>query len=110
MAAFLAGRGGNYRYGRRLLRDLDTAGLESIETEARSRLVYGGTATAEQVQLALEQLRAPLIAAGLLRPAMVEAIRTRFADPTFTWLGWVTVAAWGRRPLAPHSTARSASV
>jgi SAM-dependent methyltransferase len=110
MAAFLAGRGGNYRYGRRLLRDLDAADLESIETEARSRMVHGGTATAEQVQLALEQLRAPLIAAGLLRPAMVETILTRFADPTFTWLGWVTVAAWGRRPLEPQPAARRESV
>jgi hypothetical protein len=63
-------------------------------------MVHGGTPAAEAARLSLEQLRAPLIAAGLLRPATVEAILALFDDPTFMWLGWVTVAAWGRRPSA----------
>ena len=89
--------GGDCSYGRRLYRDLREAGLAAVDAEARARMAAGGSPDAEVARLTLEQLRAPIIAAGLLPPGEVDAMLPLFADPDRGWLSWATVAAWGRR-------------
>jgi SAM-dependent methyltransferase len=85
-------------YGRRLVGDLEDAGLAAVGSEGRAHMWRGGGPGGTIWRLTLEQLRDPMIASGLLTSADVDALMKLCDDPGFSILSQITMAAWGRRP------------
>jgi hypothetical protein len=75
-------------------------GLAEVGNEGRTWVVAGGSAGAAAWQLTFQQLHAPILATGLVTEAELAAACARLTDPTLAFLAQVTLAAWGRRPLA----------
>jgi len=101
MRELLAMRGGNYHYGRQLLRDIRDTGFVDLGSHIRSSV---GTADSPQGgiwRLSMAAVREPALATGKLTQEDLDQLETLASDPAFTWMGTTTVACWGRRPPAP---------
>jgi SAM-dependent methyltransferase len=85
-------------YGRRLAGDLADAGLAERGSRGRASMWRGGKPGGEIWRLSLEQLREGIVDAGLMGEAEVDAAIALCADPRFSTLSPVLMAAWGRRP------------
>jgi SAM-dependent methyltransferase len=89
------------QYGRRLVDDLTAAGLEDVEAEGRCAIVRGGSPpAADFLRLTVEKLRAPLISERRVAESELEEAVAVLQDPAANVMFPLTVAAWGRRPLA----------
>ena len=85
-------------YGRRLLDDLDAAGLVDVEAEGRCPVLRGGSPPASDfLRLTLEKLSAPLLADGTVSQAEFDDAVAALENPAVTVVMPMTVAAWGRR-------------
>jgi SAM-dependent methyltransferase len=85
-------------YGRRVTGDLADAGLTDGGCEGRVSMWRGGEPGGRIWQLTIAQLREPMIEAGLIEAADVDAALALFADPRMSAMSPVLMAAWGRRP------------
>ncbi len=85
-------------FGRRLIAELDAAGLEGVEAEGRVRLVRGGTPETAFFRLSLESLHEMLVERGLLSEKEIATALAGTDDPSMTGLTPILVSAWGRRP------------
>jgi SAM-dependent methyltransferase len=85
-------------YGRRLVGDLEDAGLTDIGGEGRAAVWRGGGPGGTIWRLTLAQLREPIIAAGIMTSADLDAIFALCDDPRLRVLSQITMAGWGRRP------------
>jgi SAM-dependent methyltransferase len=85
-------------YGRRLVGDLEDAGLTDVGCEGRASMWRGGQPGGTAWRLTLEQLREPMITSGLLSGADLDALIPLCDDPRFSIMSQITMAAWGRRP------------
>ncbi len=85
-------------YGRRLAGELAAAGLVSCGCEGRAGMWRGGEAGGRVWGLTFAQLQGPLLASRRLAAEELERVLRLCADPTFSFLSQVTVAAWGHRP------------
>jgi len=86
-------------YGRRVAGDLEDAGLTDGGCEGRASMWRGDSAGGAIWRLTIAQLRDPLIASGMIDAADVDAAMALCAEPHFSSLSPVMMAAWGRRPL-----------
>jgi predicted O-methyltransferase YrrM len=86
-------------YGRRVAGDVQDAGLTDGGCRGRASMWRGGEPGGEIWRLSLEQLRDGIIDSGLLDAADADAAIELCADPGFSSLSPIMVAAWGRRPL-----------
>ena len=84
-------------YGRRLVGELEDAGLAEIGCEGRASMWRGGEAGGSMWRLTLAQLHEPMIASGLVTSADLDAIFALCEDPRFSILSQITMAGWGRR-------------
>jgi SAM-dependent methyltransferase len=94
----MAEAGFDANFGRRMLAELDAAGLEDVEAEGRVRLVRGGTPKTAFFRLSLDSLRETLVERGLLSEEEIEHALAGLDDPATTGLTPILVSAWGRRP------------
>lgn len=85
-------------YGRRLLGELESAGLVEVEGEGRSRILDANSPGVSFYRLSLEAVREPLVSSGALAESDVEAALALFGVPGFRVMTPTLVAAWGRRP------------
>lgn len=85
-------------FGRRLVGELDGAGLADVHAEGRVRVVRGGTPETAFFRLSLLSLRETLLGEGVLDAAEADRALANLDDPTRVQLTPVMVAAWGRRP------------
>lgn len=85
-------------YGRRLMGELEDAGLAHVACEGRASMWRGGQPGGAAWRLTLEQLREPMIASGLVSAADLDALVPLCDDPQFSIMSQITMAAWGRRP------------
>ena len=85
-------------YGRRLVGDLEDAGLADGGCEGRASMWRGGQAGGTAWRLTLAQLREPMIESGLVSAADLDALIPLCDDPRFGIMSQITMAAWGRRP------------
>jgi len=85
-------------FGRRLIGELEAAGLDDVSAEGRVRVVQGGTPDTAFFGLSLVSLRAALVDAGTIEDAEVDEALARLDDPNEVMLTPVMVAAVGRRP------------
>jgi SAM-dependent methyltransferase len=93
-------RGFNPWYGRDLLRDLRSVGLDDVDAEGRVSICEGGSPGAVAWQLTFEQLRNEIVEAGAASYEEVAQFVTLLDDPEVTFESQVTMAAWGRCPVA----------
>jgi SAM-dependent methyltransferase len=84
-------------YGRRLVGDLDEAGLAAIDSEGRAYMWQGGGPGGTIWRLTLEQLRHPMIASGVVTSADLDALYELCDDPRLRIMSQVLMAGWGRR-------------
>jgi hypothetical protein len=63
----------------------------------------GGEGGGDAWRLTFVQLRQPMLASGLATTADIDSAVALCADPCFSVLSPVTMAAWGRRPIAADS-------
>ena len=90
--------GADALYGLRLPAAMEAAGVQDVESEARSRVAFSGTPSVDFMALSLEQLGDRFVAAGLLTADEVAQARDEIRTPGRVVLAPMMVAAWGRRP------------
>jgi SAM-dependent methyltransferase len=95
---FTEAAGADLSFGSRLVRSMDGLGLEDVYADAHAHLVRGGQN--DFGRLSLEQLREPMIAAGLITAEEAERLLVAFDDPGTSTMSMVLVGARGRRPAA----------
>jgi SAM-dependent methyltransferase len=85
-------------YGRRVVGDVEDAGLTEVGCEGRAHMWRGGRPGGTIWRLTLTQLREPMIASGLVSSADLDTLVALCDDPRLSILSQITMAAWGRRP------------
>ena len=98
LVTLLAARGGNYHYGRQLLRDVRGCGFEDVNGEGRSAIGFSGSPSADIWRMSLQAIRDPALAMELLTEPELETLLALPDDPQLTWWPHTTMAVWGRRP------------
>ena len=84
-------------YGRRVVADLEQAGLVDVGGEGRASMWRGGEAGGRIWALSLAQLRESLLEEGLASPSDLDATLELVGEPRFSAVSPVVMAAWGRR-------------
>ena len=95
---FMERAGFDPEYGRKLVHEMEDAGLETVEAGGRARVYRGGTAGTAFMRLSLESLRGPLVEAEALTEDDVEAALATIDDPGNVFVSPLMVAARGRKP------------
>jgi SAM-dependent methyltransferase len=90
--------GFDFAYGRRVASDLEGSGLAECACEGRASMWRGDSEGGLIWRLTIAQLRETMIAEGLMDSADLDAAMALCAQPRFSSLSPVMVAAWGRRP------------
>ena len=85
-------------FGRRLIEEMTTAGLEDVSADGRLRVVRGGTPETAFFRLSLVSLQDTLLEAGAIAEGEAEAALAQLDDPAETMLTPIMVAASGRKP------------
>jgi 2-polyprenyl-3-methyl-5-hydroxy-6-metoxy-1,4-benzoquinol methylase len=87
------------QYGRRLVEDLESVGLDDVQAEGRCTIVRGGSPPAAGfLRLTVEKLRGPLVREGRVSESEFNEAVAILEDPASHTMFPLTVAAWGRRP------------
>ena len=84
-------------YGRRVAGDLAAAGLAEVACEGRVSMWRGGEVGGALWRLTINQIREPMLAAGLVTSADVEHVLALCDDPAFASVSPIVMAARGRR-------------
>ncbi|MCA1834383.1 MAG: methyltransferase domain-containing protein [Actinomycetota bacterium] len=84
-------------YGRQLPELLEAHGLD-VESEGHVLVLTRESPSRDFFRLSLEQLRAPLVASGVLSDEDVTDALARMDDQTFRVLSPIMMSAWGRKP------------
>ena len=95
---FMERAGFDPHYGRRLVHELESLGLEGVAADGRLRVYRGGEPGTAFAKLSLESLGPALVEAGALGDAEIEAALQSVEDPELVFVSAAMVAAWGRRP------------
>jgi ubiquinone/menaquinone biosynthesis C-methylase UbiE len=84
-------------YGRRVLEDLEKAGLTDLGSQGRAAIWRGGDAGATVWRLTFMQLREAMLASGLVSEVEIDEALALCEDPDFRFLSQITMTGWGRR-------------
>lgn len=92
-------------YGRRIVADLDRAGLIDVRGEGRTRIIHASRPGFDFFRLSIESLRHRAVEAAVLSEEDSEAASERLGDPQMRVYTPVMMAGIGRRA-EPGATAR----
>jgi SAM-dependent methyltransferase len=99
LSAFFAASGAFDPFLGRCLPSLITAaGLAEAGSEAIACYRRGGSGEAELLRRSLERMNPMILSNGVAGPKELEAVSAATADPSFSFLDALSVAAWGRVP------------
>jgi SAM-dependent methyltransferase len=98
LAGFMSRSGYDPHYGRKLVHELDRAGLQDVGAEGRLSVYRGASAATDFLGLSFRSLSDALLAAGALERHDLERALATLDDPGAVFLSASMVAAWGRRP------------
>jgi SAM-dependent methyltransferase len=87
-------------YGRRVVGDLVASALVDVGSEGRAGMWRGGEAGGLVWRLSVDQLRDGLLDGGYVDAADIDVVVRALDDPAFLFMSQITMAAWGRRPVA----------
>lgn len=90
--------GVDLRCGSRMAAKMQACGFAEIGAEARAFRWQGGSPGAGIESANLQQMRAAILASGLVSEEEFEADVVRLNDPMFSYTSPVMWATWGRRP------------
>lgn len=103
LSAFFAASGAFDPFlGRRLPSLITAAGLAEAGSEAIACYRRGGSEEAELLRRSLERMSPMVLSNGVADQNELDAVSAATADPSFSFLDALSVAAWGR---VPRSTA-----
>jgi SAM-dependent methyltransferase len=95
---FMSSAGFDPECGRKLVHELEAAGLQDVGAEGRARVYRGGSPGTAFMKLSLESLRGALAEAGALSEADAGAALAAVDDPSNVFVSPLMIAAWGRKP------------
>ena len=96
---FAASRAFDPFFGRRLPALMAALGLADSRSEAIACHRQGGSGEAEFLRRSLERMRTPILGCDIAAAeAEFEAVLAAMADPSFSFVDALSVAAWGRNP------------
>jgi ubiquinone/menaquinone biosynthesis C-methylase UbiE len=95
---FMTAAGADTQFGSRLPATMEAAGLTNVYAESRARLLR--SAEGDFGRLSVEQLREPLVAAGLVTAEEVETFLAAASEPDASAMSIFLVSARGQRPPA----------
>jgi SAM-dependent methyltransferase len=95
---FAASRTFDPFFGRRLPSLLAAAGLTDAEHEGVACHRRGGSAAAELLGRSLQRTRAAAQRRGIVEADDFAAVLAAIADPSFSFVDALSIAAWGRNP------------
>jgi SAM-dependent methyltransferase len=84
--------------GRSLPSLITAAGLAEAGSEAIACYRQGGSGEAELLRRSLERMNPMVLSNGVVGQKELEAVSAATADPSFSFLDALSVAAWGRVP------------
>jgi SAM-dependent methyltransferase len=85
-------------YGRRLYRQLESAGLADVITRGANAVQAGGQPLADLLLEELAQMRERLIEGGRATVQEIDGVAALLRDSGFVFMSPTLVTAWGRRP------------
>ena len=97
VAETVARAGADFAWGRQLPGAFQRAGLRAVRADCDVHVFAGGSPAAEAHHLSALQLRARLLASGLLQADAFDEVQRQLTDPALWMLGPAMVAAWGQR-------------
>jgi SAM-dependent methyltransferase len=98
VARYLARSGFDAHYGRRMVHELQRAGLDDVGAEGRARVFRGASTAAAFLRLTLDSLPSALREHGDVAAEDLEHAYARLDDPDAVFVSAAMIAAWGRRP------------
>jgi SAM-dependent methyltransferase len=99
LATFFAASGAFDPFlGRRLPSLVTAAGLAETGSQAIACHRRGGSGEAELLRRSLERMNTMVLSYGVVRQEELEAVSAATADPSFSFLDALSVAAWGQVP------------
>jgi len=90
--------GADLTFGRQLRAHVQSAGLDQIHDDVRTRLIAGGDPGVDFLLLSLRQLAPVMIANNLLTEEQFAAAEAEMSDANYFGYPPLMVAVWGRRP------------
>jgi SAM-dependent methyltransferase len=84
--------------GRKLVHELERAGLEDVGADGRVRVYRGGSPAMAFVRLSIQSLGEAAVGSGDLTAEYIRHALARADDPSTTFVSAPMIAAWGRRP------------
>jgi SAM-dependent methyltransferase len=97
VAETVARSGADFTWGRQLPGAFQRAGLRAVRADCDVHVFAGASPAAEAHHLSALQLRARLLASGLLSADAFDDVQRQLTDPALWLLGPAMVAAWGQR-------------
>ena len=99
LTTFFAASGAlDHFLGRRLPSLVTAAGLAETGSEAIACHRHGGSGEAELLRRSLERMNSLALSHGVARQEELDAVAAATADPSFSFIDALSVAAWGRAP------------
>jgi len=100
MKRVIADAGADYGWGRALYGVFLDENLVEVGAEGSTRMWTGGSSWAELFVENTDQLEEKMVATGDVTAADLDAFRSVLNDPAAAFNSYLTVSAWGRRPLS----------
>jgi SAM-dependent methyltransferase len=94
---FMSRAGYDAHYGRRLVPELERAGLEEVGSAGRMRVYRGASEATTFLRLSFESMGPGLLASGELPGEELEWVLAALDDPDKVFVTAI-IAAWGRKP------------
>jgi hypothetical protein len=85
------------QFGRKLVDELRSAGLERVQASGRTTIIQGGTPEMAASRLTLSALRDRTVQSKAVTDAEVDHVLALCDDPSFTFVMPLIVSAWGTR-------------
>ena len=88
-------RGLDPQFGRKLVNELRSAGLDQVQASGRTAVVRGGTPEMAFYRLSVTALRDRAVQSRAVTDAEVDHVMRLYEDPSFTFVMPTMISAWG---------------
>ena len=93
-------------FGRRLPALVEGLGFREVDHEEEWLIAQGGDPAARYCRMSHQLVRGQAVASGVLTGADFEELNRAYDDPSFCFIPFTVVGAWGRAPARPERRRR----